>query len=361
MLFLLKINMKNTIKYTIIAIISLSTFNCSNYSNFNSQNIDVIQISEDVVKVQEIYLQSIDFDDPPFCPKSCCVERGNLVVLEDANKVSNDYFRIYSGTKLIKKFGGNGNGPEDFISPFLNSDGKTEFSGFYVIDGGVLKHIVVDDDNISIKLYSDLPKEFFLANKVLQYNDSIIAAYVTSDFQIQYYDKSNGNIIGRNYFDKSDRYKQVADWNCLMTLFRAAFSYTEKYAIIAYQNFKCIDLVSLEDRSVKRRLCFPNYDNNSFVVDNDIALFDENLTFYFSCISSNEENFYVMSWDSSYKKVNNGEVNGTIYKFDYEGNLISIYKTNQGIQSFVVADNMIYAIGLDHNSKEWTVYKGEIK
>lgn len=68
-----------------------------------------------------------------------------------------------------------------------------------------------------------------------------------------------------------------------------------------------------------------------------------------------------MCWDHSYNEVEKEDVNGKIYQFDYDGKLLKILQPNQGIQSFVVADKSVYSIGLDHVSKEWTVYKGEIK
>lgn len=173
--------------------------------------------------------------------------------MENSGKAQNDIFRIYDGTKIVSKFGTQGNGPEDFILPMLNSDGRNETNGFSVIDHGTYKHITLENGKVTIS-NNEIPQDFLLANTILQYNDSVITVYATSDYQIQYYDRTKDTTERVNYFDKSNGYEQVADWNCIMTPFRASFSYTSKYAIIAYQNFKKIDIVSLEDRKSRQEL-----------------------------------------------------------------------------------------------------------
>ena len=147
-----------------------------------------------------------------------------------------------------------------------------------------------------------------------------------------------------------------------MNLFRFTYGSCNDNIVIAYQNFKIIDIISAKQQKLIKKLYFKGYDTNPIIMDGDFAMYDMNYVLFFDFVIANDDYFYVRSWDSPFLEIDMHDIGvPKIYKIDYEGNIQKLYVLKQRIRSFTIKGNEIFAICLDPDEQEWMIYKGELR
>ncbi|MDD6003887.1 MAG: BF3164 family lipoprotein [Bacteroidales bacterium] len=340
----------------------LTIVSCNNTLKYN------ISFEGDFVDSEHnetIYLDMLPcfFDSIPLSPLSCCFLDSLFIVGENFNQVTTGFFKVYKNDKLVSQFGEIGNGANDFEIPFLNSKGKLE-RGFFYISGSKFCKLSIDSVDFKVKQSQlPMPDDFFLVNYVLNYNDSSIVVSQTGDYQLRRYDKNTKSITNYNYYNESGWFSNIPNFNLTMQLFSSSCSSNNKYIVIAYQYLKMIDIISLNDMSLHKRICFQNYDVNDYEVDNkgNISFDNEKVINFFTYVTAGEDRFYALGWDCTTEDASSGKVLSTIYEFDYDGNIIKKYKPNVSITSFAIRGNEIYSIVFDQIQKEKIICKGTLQ
>ena len=205
-----------------------------------------------------------------------------------------------------------------------------------------------------------MPDDFISINNVLMYSDSSIVVTQTGDFQLQHYDRKIQSVVGYNYFEDAGFLTKIDNFNLTMQLYKSVSSSNNQYAVIAYHYFKTIDIISLSDMSLYRRICFRDYDCNEYTIDDrgNITFDDDNVTNFFTYITASKDKFYALCWDCTGEEASTGKVRSCIYEIDYSGTIIKKYQPNVTITSFAINGKEIYAIVLDHKQHEKIMYKG---
>lgn len=302
------------------------------------------------------------FDTVPLSPRSCCFLDSLLIVGENFNQVTTDFFKIYYGDTLLTSFGKIGSGPDDFEIPFLNSMGKSEHGCFYIA-GDKYCSVTIDTATHQTNIHRlPMPDDFFLVNDVLLYSDSAIVVSQTGDYQLLRYNCETKTVDGYNYYDESCWSGKIKKFNLSMQLFLSVCSSNSQYVVIAYRHIKMVDIISLSDMSLRKRIFFRNFDLSQYDVDgNGNIHFDDDATEFFSFCTAFDDHFYVLSWDCNGTQASSGEVLSSIYKISYDGKIIKQYKPNVSISSFAIRGHEIYANVFDFNQKEKIICKGILK
>lgn len=303
-----------------------------------------------------------DFDSSPLCPWACCFLDSLFVVYENNEKVTNNYFKVYYNDKLVSEFGTSGNGPDDYLGPILTSEGKTEHGAFYVTEKQCYSKTSIKTGNYqAYKTNLELPDDFILANKILNYNDTTIVATKTGEYQLQCYNRKTGKTNGYNYYENSI-FSGASNFSLTMELLSSVYSANKQYIVIAYEYLKMIDIVSVSDMSLRKRVCFKNFDVNKFEIkEGDNVIFDEETAqYFFSFVVAEEDSFYVLCWDALENDESMDTI-GKIYQFDYDGNILKMYQPNIPVYSFAIRNNEIYAISTDSQQEEDIICKGILK
>ncbi len=309
-------------------------------------------------------LQPCQLDIMPLAPWACCFLDTLFIIEENSDKVTKDFFKVYHNDKLVYQFGETGNGPEDFDLPNLISAGKTERNYFYTTDGARTFKISIDSNGFKHKIFNmPMPDDFVLVNNVLLYNDTSIVVTQTGEYQLQRFDKKTNKTTGYNYFENAGNFSSYDNFNLSGQLYQSVCSSNGEYAILGYHKLNMIDIISLADMSLHKRVCFSNYDCNDYTIDNKgNILFDyDKIRYFFSFVTASEETFYALCWDCTNEEADSGSKKGKIYEFDYDGNIKNQYEPNVSVTTFAIKDNTIYAKGFDPITEEFVIWKGTLQ
>ena len=347
----------------ILFVLMLFLTNC--FTNVNSSSVSSATTFVDDIDIDTMYveLHRLDLEEQPLYPMSVFFAGENLVVLESTGKAKTDLFKIYHNQKLVSKFGTIGQGADDFKHPFLYDQGKFEDSCFWIEDMDKFVQINVDaDGNVIDKKVVNFPDEMVPVNQVAYYRDSVCAYRKTDEYQLSFFDMASKQRSGYNFYEKPKGAEDVSDFYLNMNLFRCAYGSCGDNIVVAYNNFKIIDIISAKKQKLVKKLYFKGYDANPIIKDGDVALYDFNFLFFFDFVIANDDYFYVRSWDSPFLEIDLHNIGvPKIYKIDYEGNIQKLYVLKQRIRSFTIKGNEIYAICLDPDEQEWMIYKGELR
>jgi len=335
----------------------LLVVSCNNTSkshiSFNGEYVDDAQFDTSELKLEPCLLDTV-----PMVPYSCCFLDSLFIVNEHPGKVTKNFYKIYNKNKLVAQFGETGNGPNDFQLPLLSSAGKVEHNYFYSTSEGKYCKISIDSVDYQVKIQNlFMPVEFSLVNDVLQFNDSAIVISQTGDYQLQRYNPKTQHIENYNYYEEMSN---IPNFNMTMQLYVSSCSSNRDYVVLAYEHLKMIDIISLSDMSLHKRLFFHNFDSNDYEVDdNGNIIYDyDKITKYFIYVTAAEDKFYVSSLECSEKDALSGKLMNSIYVIDYNGVILKQYKPNALVTSFVVKGDKIYAIVYDLVQHEKIICKG---
>ena len=332
-------------------------FSCCNRdkTNVNLQDVDSI-----VIKLTEMSFEK----EPPLFPRGCTVKDTMLIVFESKDKEG--FLHIYSTetNRFIKKIGKKGNGQNEFLLPRLISNGKFKCDKNCILLGDVkgIYSVDISSDHCEKVLHTALPENLSLCNYILENTDSVLTINQTREYQLTFYDKYNDEVSFENYFDENLIDDDLPDFERVTQAFDAYYSANDENIMIAYKNFKVIDLVSLKSKELTKRIYFPMYDSNQSKITmkrNSFSI-DKDATLFFTYIYPTDSCFYALSWDADREDIENATARSTIYKISNSGEVDRIYKVDQPISSFCLDESSnIYAIGIAVNG-ELHIYKGKI-
>lgn len=354
--------MRNTI-LVFLLVLEIFLTNCSTSINSSSVSSATSFVDDTDIDTINVELSRFVLDESPLCPMSCFFAGDNFVVQEDIGKQKTDLFKIYHNQKLISKFGAIGQSVDEFKYPFLYDQSIFEDSSFWVGDLDKFVQIFLTTDGIvAHKKVVNFPDEIVPVNQIVGYKDSVISFRRTDEYQLSFYDMLSKQLIGYNFFEKPMAIDNVDDFVLNMNLFRCSYGFYNDYIVLAYNNFKIIDIVSASQQKLLKKLYFKGYDANPIILDGDVALYDLNFVFFFDFVIADVDGFYVRSWDSPFIEIDKYDTGvPKIYKINYEGQIQKLYVLNQRIRSFTIKDNKLYAICLDPNEQEWVIYKGLLR
>ncbi|WP_302801173.1 hypothetical protein, partial [Parabacteroides goldsteinii] len=219
------------------------------------------------VKVSKLQLEETPFDIPSLFPKGCCIKDSFLVIFDPKDK--DGFLYIYNKEKktLLNKYGIIGEGPNDFKNPRFLFNDNLQISKNTLLIGDVTSLYTVNIDSIfsSSKkahyIQTEIPENLRLYNYVLQDNDSMLIVNQTRDHQLTFYNKLTHTIELKNYFEKNRYLKDASDFCHVMQIYDAYYSSNKERIVIAYKNWKQIDIISTSGKLIKH-IYFPNYDYN---------------------------------------------------------------------------------------------------
>ena len=337
--------------FLIIAFSGCSSDKC----NVNLQDVDSTS-----VKLTEISFK----EEPPLFPKGCMVKDSLLIMFEPKDK--DGFLHIYSTetNRFIKKLGKKGRGQNEFMLPRLLGNGKFKSDKNCILLGDIngIYSVNISSDHYEKVLHTALPEDLSQCNYILENTDNVLTVNQTGEYQLTFYDKRNDEVSFKNYFDESLIDDDLPDFDRVTQAFDAYYSANDENIMIAYKNFKVIDLVSLKSKELTKRIYFPMYDSNQskISVKNGNVSMDKGAKLFFTYIYPTDNCFYALSWDADREEIENATARSTIYKISNSGEIDRIYKIDQPISSFCLDQSgNIYAIGIAVNG-ELHIYRGKM-
>ncbi len=355
--------MNNLIIFLSVFLVFLASCNNQTHNLMSLKDSTIVAntIDDSKIVTERVELNKLELDDYPLCPIRCCMLDSLLIVQEDWIKNKENVFKVYYQNKLYTQFGMIGKGPNDFLAPTLFSNSYLCKDSLIISDFDKINSVFIHSNGYSKNTFS-LPASLHHSNKFFQNNDSCIIFNRQGDYQLEYFNKKTDTLIGYNYYTKPSTVSDIPDMFCTTQLYQGAFSSNQQYIVIAYRNLKCIDIISMRDMTLSKRIYFNDYDINSFyIAHGNNIMFEDNTTYFFTYVLAQNSYFYALCWDKTKIDVKNASVDSKMYKITYDGEVEKIYEFNQPIGSFVIIDNTIIAIGLDHNERESLLYKGFLK
>lgn len=309
--------------------------------------------------VKTTYLQSEELllNEMPLLPKGCCLRDSFLIIFEP--KLKDGFLSVYSlnNGNLLRRYGYKGEGPNEFQNPrFIFSEFLLNSSSDLLIgdiDALYLLNIdsIISDSTYVHSQYMKLPKELLSYNYLLNISDSTLVANVTNEGQFVDYNRFTKKRVVKNIYEKIEKFNNVDDFCYTTQIYDAYYTANKKNIIIAYKNWKQIDIVSMTG-NLRKRIYFEDYQNNIDKIaasGNKNIRMNEDAILYFSYVFPTEEYFYALCWNSTKENIKKGLAVSEIYKFDWDGNLLNISKLDKAISYFCIDSKAgkMYAIGTD--------------
>ena len=321
------------------------------------------------VKVSKLQLEETPFDIPSLFPKGCCIKDSFLVIFDPKDK--DGFLYIYNKEKktLLNKYGIIGEGPNDFKNPRFLFNDNLQISKNTLLIGDVTSLYSVNIDSIfsSSKkahyIQTEIPENLRLYNYVLQDNDSMLIVNQTRDHQLTFYNKLTHTIELKNYFEKNRYLKDASDFCHVMQIYDAYYSSNKERIVIAYKNWKQIDIISTSGKLIKH-IYFPNYDYNKskMSLDRKSLQIEDDAHMFFSFIYPTNDYFYALCWNNTRTNIKQGSAKTSIYKFNWEGELKDIFQLDKAISYFCIdSSNILYAIGVSEDNLDLNIYSSIIK
>lgn len=321
------------------------------------------------VESSSLELKEIRFDVSPLFPKGCCVRDSFLVIFEPQDKEG--ILHVYHKEKgvFLKKYGRIGEGPDDFTNPcfLFNNNLCTSQSTLLIGDVAGVYSVAIDSifntSETIHRLQTKMPDDLRLYNYVLQNNDSMLVVNQTRDCQLTFYNKRTHTTKFKKYFEKTGNLKDASDFCHAMQIYDAYYSSNADRIVVAYKNWKQIDLISASGDLIKH-VYLPDYDYNKtrMSLDEGHLRIEDDAHLFFSFVYPAADYFYALCWDDTKTNIKQGRAKTSIYKFDWEGELKEIFQLDKAISYFCIDDasNVLYAVGISEDDLELTVYSSPI-
>lgn len=331
----------------LILLVALVSCKHSNESVLSTKEVETVNLKAEEFVLNEMLL----------FPKGCCIRDSFIVVFEP--KLKDGFLAVYSlnSGRLLRRYGKKGESPTDFHNPrfILDETLLNTSSELLIGDSDALYSLKIDsivsDSSYIHHLQMKLPREIMPYNYILSVSDSTLVANTTSEKQLMYYKRLSKEKTLKNVYRRIDKLVGVDEFCCTTQIYDAYYAANKDNIIIAYKNWKQIDLVSL-DGNLKKRICFDDYQHNidKITVENksNIRIGDDAILF-FTYVFTTEDHFYALCWNDTKKNIKQGVAKSEIYKFDWKGNLLNILQLDKAVSYFCIDDKtgIIYAIGTE--------------
>lgn len=312
----------------------------------------------------ELLLNKITFDgEQPLYPRGCLTHDSLMVVFEPKDRQGFLYvYNIYNKS-FIRKIGKKGESPNEFVRPrFITNNSTLRNQDLIIGDINGLYSLDITSDSIQKKEETIFPANLETYNYVLHNSPDTLIVNQTREHQLTIYNKKNDQIFFKDYYDKELLEKPVSEFANVNIVFDAYYTSNNNLIMIAYKNFKIIDLISKETLKLVKRIYFPGYDYNqyNFSKKGNQLRISKNSKLFFTYAYPLKNGFYVLSLESGRDAIENGLARPIIYEILNDGTINNIYKLNQVISSFCIKKDTIYGIGLSDLDKELCIFQGKI-
>lgn len=320
---------------------------------FKLENDTTFHFIDEVAPTKDLSLRKVELEDYPLMPSACCW-LDSLMVVANSKDVETGIFAVYSGERLVAKFGQIGSGPDDYHRPLLVTKGEAE-DEIKVCGGNFIERVKVDPANGDVTRYGreKMPSEMNLCYQVICDNDTLLATKGFSDEQIQLYDKRSHKVSGLTLYDKPKELEDIDGLCCNVQLYNAHMSSNGRYLVAAYWYLKMIDIYDWQTGKTLH-LAFKDYNCNrintterkgNIKMERGKKMF---FTFAYAC----DDCFYAVCWDAPADDVKDNAVMSKMLKFDYQGNLLCVYKFDQAVGHVAVKGNEVYALAIDKDDDD---------
>ena len=287
-----------------------------------------------------------------------------MVVYEPKDKQGFLYIYNNLNKSFIRKIGRKGEAPNEFVRPrFIMNNSTLGKQNLLIGDINGLYSLDITSDSAQKKGSTIFPANLETYNYVLHNSLDTLIVNQTRDHQLTIYNKKEDRISFKDYYDKELLDRTVSEFANVNIVFDAYYTSNNNLIMIAYKNFKIIDLISKKTLELVKRIYFPGYDYNQycFSKEGNQPKLSKNSKLFFTYAYPSKNGFYVLSLESERSSIENGIAKPIIYEILNDGTINNIYKLDQTISSFCVDKDSIYGIGLSDLDEELCIFKGNIK
>ncbi len=322
---------------------------CKNDSSFK-----VINIKQQPSSIP-LTGQIIAVDDTIKFPKWCGVTDSHFMILDPTAK---EFLRIYSlpSFQLTKTYGVIGNGPHEYSpnpgpsSSDLRLNTHNGRQGLWI---RVAKEMVfVDLDSLlsepeylpSITKY--INPSIIPTNQLFLVNDSIaIGNGSTPGQQLFLWNMKNDSVHTNTFYPKIEAdISRVAEIY-QNSIFGAPMAQKGDMAVYAYEHFKIIDFVSINNLQPILRLKFDEVNKKQIRLSEQGIPWEEQVLIFMRIITG-EKHFYALFWGVTEAQIEGDDSNTPwVYQIDYEGNIKAIFKLDQQVNSICISPDEQYLYG----------------
>ena len=278
-------------------------------------------------------------DTIPFAPESIWVE-DTLLIIKTQHKTG--FLRLYSlsSGELVKSYGAIGRGPGEYLYPkvFMNAKGE------YIIADRLKFGIVHIDqmllqENYKAKMYY-VEKGLSAVNfiSMLSDNNTVIFNSGSDENQLCFMKLDDMKIEPYNHYPIIQGVK-ITNFIASTNIFRSSMSRNDDYVYAAYIHYPIIDIISIEDKTVKRSMhpLTPSA-NRVTMIDPINAVIDNKFIFYLASYVINS-GFYTLYFGDSEDNIENLRTMPEILKYDLSGDLLVRYKLNRLVYDFCIDES----------------------
>lgn len=341
--------------YYYIVILSLTScmakhtqYNCQTIKNSELENYPAINLVSEELALNDSSLLS---------PHKIWVQ-DSLLIIFDSPVEDNKFFKFYSlnTLQMLHSFGTIGRGPSEYLTPRILWN--TEYS-FLILEK--LKYSILYTDSLLHHPYYQPVKHYIQSGPI-----AISEAYVLNDSLLFIHSEmsdeqfSINNTLNGNYVIKYTNYphcisNKLTDFISNSNVYKAIYLLkpnTKDTLAIIYRHFPVIDIIAMNDMSI-RRIQFPiNNKVNQVKILDKLNAHIENKIEYYTNYYYSEKYFYILYNAISKENTQNYSKSFEIHKFDWQGNLIVRYKSDRYIDKFCVDEKnrKIYAVSIEDNA-----------
>lgn len=338
----------------IILLILLSLSSCTDKK-------DILTL--DGVEETTVYLNEITFNEPSFFPKGCIATDSFLIVFSPKDKEGFIYIYDKEKKNLLAKYGRIGEGPNDFKNPrFLPNKTLLSSDNVLLVDDVTDLYEISIDSILNTKDYTPvsilkIPDNLMLYNSIIHNSDSMLVLNQTGEHQLTFYDRQTKKVERKNYFKKLKYSSNISDLSYVMQVYDACYSSNNENFVIAYKNWKQIDIISTTGDLLKQ-IYFADYDfNKNKMSFNEGFRLNENAKLFFTFIYPTKKSFYALCWENTKNNIKQGIARTDIYKFNWDGELKEIFHLNKSISYFCIdKSNRLYAIGISEDNLDLNIF-----
>lgn len=298
--------------------------------------------------------EQISLSDSLLNPAKISVQDTLLTIFEEQVDNSETFLKFYSlkSGKMIHCYGQVGRGPGEYSTPTVHWESPEK-----ILITEKMRYTVFSLDSLFYNpSYMPLKRNVRIglsaANDVYRLNDSIFLENSTmSDYQFSLYNiKSNKYLINYKNYPNLIKDGRMTDFIANSNIYHASFALkmdNKDSIVIAYELFPMIDFVSLNNFGSTRILFpFDKHVNVVTVMDNLNAMVENRKLYYTQSYSTNK---YIYLMYDCKRPQSKEYASPEIHLFDWNGNFIKRYQTDQYISNFCVDEdsNIIYGIGSD--------------
>lgn len=290
----------------------------------------------------------VEIGDSLFYPWDIAIVDSVLVV-ETENKVGIFHIYCLETGQLLKKYGNNGRGGDEYLSttPGTGNAGQiivADKNQFDILD---IKKLLQEEHYKPVRRKTPA---LFAVNFIALIDDQhIVFNSGSSENQLSFLDLNNDSLTHYNNYPEIKGLPQLTDFMRNTQVFHSSNACTNGKIAVAYSHYPIIDLIDMKNNSTKR-LAFP-FDNsfNKVTVLDKLNVDIDNSFYYYSDACATGKYLYLLYIGASEAAAEAMRVNVEVHKFDLDGNFVMRYLPNKLISEIAVTpdDKVCYGVAIN--------------